>query len=61
MHRKWYYTGKSSRRNKNNKILCEQSDKKPEGVINPKFVQMMEALGYDIEMIYIKRKDEERS
>ena len=29
--------------------------KKKEGVVNKTFVQMMEALGYDIELIYIKR------
>lgn len=30
--------------------------KKPEGVVNKTFVQMMEALGYDIELIYVKRE-----
>lgn len=30
--------------------------KKQEGVVNRTFVQMMEALGYDIELTYIKRK-----
>ena len=29
--------------------------KKTDGVINKTFVQMMEALGYDIELVYIKR------
>lgn len=29
--------------------------KKSDGVINHTFVQMMEALGYDIELTYIKR------
>lgn len=29
--------------------------KKKDGVINNTFVQMMEALGYDIELIYVKR------
>ena len=29
--------------------------KKPDGVINRTFVQMMEALGYDIELTYVKR------
>lgn len=29
--------------------------KKPEGVINKTFVSMMEQLGYDIELTYIKR------
>lgn len=30
--------------------------KKPDGVVNKTFVQMMEALGYDIELVYIKRE-----
>ena len=30
--------------------------KKPNGVMNNTFVQMMEALGYDIELTYVKRK-----
>lgn len=29
--------------------------KKKEGVINNTFVQMMDALGYDIEITYVKR------
>ena len=29
--------------------------KKQEGVVNKTFVQMMEALGYDIELSYVKR------
>jgi len=31
--------------------------KKPDGVVNKTFVQMMEALGYDIELTYTKRQD----
>ena len=30
--------------------------KKSNGVVNNTFVQMMEALGYDIELTYVKRK-----
>ena len=30
--------------------------KKPNGVVNNTFVQMMEALGYDIELHYVKRE-----
>lgn len=30
--------------------------KKKDGVINNTFVQMMETLGYDIEITYVKRK-----
>lgn len=31
--------------------------KKQEGVVNKTFVQMIEALGYDIELVYVKRED----
>lgn len=30
--------------------------KKPNGVVNNTFVQMMEALGYDIELMYVRRE-----
>ncbi len=30
--------------------------KKPEGVVNKTFVRMMEALGYDIKLHYVKRE-----
>lgn len=30
--------------------------KKPNGVVNNTFVQMMEVLGYDIELTYVKRR-----
>ena len=31
--------------------------KKQDGVVNKTFVQMMEALGYDIELTYVKREN----
>lgn len=31
--------------------------KKSDGVLNKTFVQMMEGLGYDIELIYVKREE----
>ena len=31
--------------------------KKKDGVVNKTFVQMMEALGYDIELTYVKREE----
>ena len=31
--------------------------KKPNGVVNNTFVQMMEALGYDIELTYVTREE----
>lgn len=33
--------------------------KKKDGVVNKIFVQMMEALGYDIELTYVKREGTE--
>ncbi|RGC49214.1 XRE family transcriptional regulator [Coprococcus catus] len=32
--------------------------KKKDGIINKTFVRMMEELGYDIELIYVKKKVE---
>ena len=32
--------------------------KRTDGVVNKTFVQMMESLGYDIEIMYVKRKAE---
>lgn len=32
--------------------------KKKDGVVNKTFVQMLEALGYDIELTYVKREDQ---
>ena len=34
--------------------------KKKDGVVNKTFVQMMEALGYDIELTYVKREKSRR-
>ncbi|MDO4648553.1 MAG: helix-turn-helix transcriptional regulator [Eubacteriales bacterium] len=31
--------------------------KKKEGILNPTFVKMLEELGYDIELTYIKREE----
>ncbi len=31
--------------------------KKPDGIVNKTFIQMMEALGYDVELRYIKREE----
>lgn len=32
--------------------------KKPDGVVNNTFVKMMEALGFDIELTYVKRSND---
>lgn len=32
--------------------------KKPENVVNKTFLSMMEALGYDVELTYVKRSEE---
>ncbi len=31
--------------------------KNPEGVVNKTFISMMENLGYDVELTYVKRKE----
>ena len=31
--------------------------KKKDGVVNKTFIQMMEALGYDVEISYVKREE----
>ena len=33
--------------------------KKQDGVVNKTFVQMLEALGYDIELTYVKRESDD--
>lgn len=38
------------------KVYVNRVIKKKDGVVNKTFVQMMEALGYDIELTYVKRK-----
>lgn len=40
---------------KTTKSYVNRIIKRPEGVVNKTFVQMLEALGYDIELTYIKR------
>ena len=40
---------------KTTKSYVNRIIKRPEGVVNKTFVQMLEALGYDIEITYIKR------
>lgn len=41
---------------KTTKSYVNRVIKKQDGVVNKTFVQMMEGLGYDIELTYIKRK-----
>lgn len=36
--------------------IIDSNIKKQEGVVNKIFVQMLEALGHDIELTYVKRK-----
>ena len=33
--------------------------KKPEGVVNKTFISMIEQLGYDIEIVYVKKQKDE--
>ena len=37
------------------KAYVNRQIKKKDGVVNKTFVQMMEALGYDIELTYVRR------
>lgn len=37
-------------------IYVNRIIKKQDGVVNKTFVQMLEALGYDIELTYVKRE-----
>ena len=39
------------------KAYVNRAIKKKDGVVNKTFVQMMEALGYDIELTYVKREE----
>ncbi|MDE6128168.1 MAG: XRE family transcriptional regulator [Lachnospiraceae bacterium] len=41
------------------KVKCIESrtTQKQDGVVNHTFVRVMEALGYDIELHYVKRED----
>lgn len=41
----------------NTKAYVNRVIKKKDGVVNKTFVQMMEALGYDIELTYVKREE----
>lgn len=38
------------------KFLVSRIIKKQDGVVNKTFVQMLETLGYDIELTYVKRE-----
>lgn len=44
---------------KTTKAYVNRVIKKTDGVINHTFVQIMEALGYDIELTYVKRETEQ--
>lgn len=55
MHRIRNNSGAASGKYWDYQFLCESYCQEKEGVVNKTFVQMMEALGYDIELIYTKR------
>lgn len=42
---------------KTTKSYVNRVIKKQDGVVNNTFVQIMEALGYDIELVYVKRPE----
>ena len=56
MYRDWENSGADCGRDKYYQPYVNRVIKKKDGVINNTFVQMMEALGYDIEITYVKRK-----
>lgn len=55
MHRAWAYAGKTCGNNWSHWSVCESHHQKQDGVVNKTFVQMLEALGYDIELTYVRK------
>ncbi|MGX7100708.1 hypothetical protein ACWOBW_00730 [Gemella sanguinis] len=56
MHRGWNDPGISGGKGCTISSYVNRIVKKKEGVVNKTFVQMMETLGYDIELTFVKRK-----
>ena len=54
MHREWNNPGTTCKNNRNYKPVCQSYHQKARR--NKTFVQMMEALGYDVELTYVRRK-----
>lgn len=57
MHRKPDHAVENCRSDRQSLVIREPVDQKPGGIINKTFIQMMEALGYDVELRYIKREE----
>lgn len=55
MHREWYHAGTGGGESWYFRPYVNRIIKKQDGVVNKTFVQMLEALGYDIELTYVKR------
>ena len=56
MHRSGKYTGPVGEKIGTTGQYVNRVIKKPDGVVNKTFISMMEALSYDIELTYVKRK-----
>ena len=38
------------------KVKCVEEHKKPEKIVNNTFIKMMEQLGYDVQLTYVKKE-----
>lgn len=58
MFRSWNDTDAARRKINSTGQYVNRIIKKKDGIVNKTFVEMMEALGYDIEITYLKRDQE---
>ena len=56
VYRERHHSSTDSGRYPDHQIICESYHQKQDGVVNNTFIKMMEALGYDIELTYVKRE-----
>lgn len=57
MYREWNHPSTALEEIETTKYYINRVIKKQDVVVNKTFVQMMEVLGYDIELTYVKRSD----
>ena len=57
MHRDRKDSDSACRDNRNHRQYVNRIIKKGDGVMNKTFVQMLDALGYDIELHYVKKEE----
>lgn len=57
MHRDRKDSDSACRDNRNHRAVCKSNHQKGDGVMNKTFVQMLDALGYDIELHYVKKEE----